>query len=312
MKLLPAIALAALCGAANLSHAQTATPPQVACCAYHYQYAGSTRITLPARATPNWGTTVAEVQSRFAYTVYLNFLRSPNLDAMISGMDPMMLARLSTELAANDTAGYTQAILNLAAQRVSALNLHRLASAFGPTRITMALTTEPAMVRSYLSSPTLPPTPFSTYWWQSGLGAGVTDAPGQTVLYDLFLNSYTGGTGGASAPSLKAAAQYYTRVVRDSPVVVVVVVVAAVFAILDSPSAQQLAATVNQWIDDQLAYQTVLFGHLNLPPDTITMPTPYIVTPPIPDLPVPVLPPIDDLDFNFFTLECTNYNTCLY
>src|ERR1700678_687370 len=57
---------------------------------------------LSARSTPAWGNTIEAIGSRLPYVQYLNARYNPAYRAVLTNMDDMMLARLSTELKAHD------------------------------------------------------------------------------------------------------------------------------------------------------------------------------------------------------------------
>jgi hypothetical protein len=278
-----------------------ATCPQLA--AYHFTLAGTALIKLPAKAAPQWGTTVANIPTLFAYNILLNFERNPNLDAMVSGMDQFMLARLSTELYAHDVNGYTPSILAYAAEKLSGYNLRRLEAQFGPALMASAMEYAPAATLAAYNAITPWVNPLSETWWQSGAGAGVTDSLGQAYLYDVFLESYTAGAGGATNPALKDAQRYLTarvKFVQELIVIGVIVgIVVGVFQILDSPSAQSVGNAISDW------------SYLNFTLPNLRAQTPVIVNFPIPltsapspDPTTPTLPPIEGDPANNYDTSC--------
>jgi len=93
---------------------------------------------------PQLGVTTAQAQSLMPGTVYLNFMNNPSIDAAVTSMGDVEIARLSTELARNDTMGYTYSIMVYAGEKLSAANLHRLQAAVGPTVFAPALASMPA------------------------------------------------------------------------------------------------------------------------------------------------------------------------
>jgi hypothetical protein len=209
-------------------------------------------------------------------------------------MTNMMLARLTTLLAAHDAVGYTPTILAYAAEKGTAANLQRLASAFGTAKIATALPYATATVQSaYKKLPVLAALPYSENWWALGLGKGVTDSPGDLYLWAVFLDSYTAGAGGSAVPSLAETSRYMTYRVKNVVIVIIVAVagtLAAVndfFGIMDSPTAQAWGNNLSDWYFYQNVQQTNL-NHLR----SIQIPTPTIDVPPLPDIPVPELPPI--------------------
>jgi hypothetical protein len=145
---------------------------------------------LPATKPPPWGTTPTQVEAGFAQNVLYYFEVNPHLDAAVRGMQPMMLSRLSTEMAARDPSGYfTWWTLAYAATRVSAPTLRLLQAAFGTWGVGNALAYAPPTVRNaYNTLPVSAPLLFSQYW--VGAGNALPAAPSSRYLYDLFLEQY--------------------------------------------------------------------------------------------------------------------------
>jgi len=264
---------------------------------------GPTLVSLPGKPTPAWGRTIAEIPTLFAHTILVNFETNKSLNAMITGMDNVMLARLSTELKAHDTQGDTPLILEYAARQLSAANLHRLEAAFGPSLVGSALAYAPAAVQaSYADTPNIAPLFLSAYWW--ALGNTSTDNSGQLYLYDIFLDSYTASAGGPPVNALKDTSRYMNVVVKNSVVVEVIVVTAAIFAILDSPSAKAVYDAIADWW-----FLTAVDANNFM--RAITVPAPTLDPPPPLDVPLPQLPPIaDDPELNSDVL-CTDIYGCM-
>lgn len=263
-------------------------------------------ITLPAKDAPQWGTTVANIPTLFAYNILLNFETNANLDAMVSGMDQFMLARLSTELYAHDASNYTPSILAYAAEKLSGLNLRRLEASFGPALMASAMEYAPAATLAAYNTYSPWANPLSETWWQSGAGAGVTDSPGQLYLYDVFLDSYTAGAGGSTNPAIKDMERYMgARVKFVQEVIVVSAIlgaVAAVFAILDSPTAQQLATSIGDWV----SLQVILPVLADMPPGPLVITWPAPISPPAPDPTIPTLPPIEGDPGISYDVSCSD------
>jgi hypothetical protein len=140
---------------------------------YSLKYLNSAPVSLPAKSTPRWGQTKAQVGQFFAYNILLNFETNANLDSMVTGMDNFMIARLSTELAANDVSGYTYSIMMYAGEKLSAANLHRVQAAFGPTEFAIAFKYAPAAIQAqYNATAMVEPLPLSEYWQILGQGTG--------------------------------------------------------------------------------------------------------------------------------------------
>jgi hypothetical protein len=252
----------------------------------------TTIVTLPAKATPNWGRTEAQVQSLFAYNILLHFETNPNLNAMFTGMDQFMLARLSTELAKHDASDYTYSIMAYAGEKLSGANLRRLAAAFGPYDTSIALAYASAATRTaYNASPVVAALPLSQYWWSLGKGAGITDS-GDMYLYDLMLDSYTVGAGGPFNPAMQDASRYANRVIKQSMATIITYVGFAI-AVYDSPGLAQLKTSTWDWIATTQSWNN---SNGKLQVITWPGPGPGIVIPPPPDPPVPELPPIEPQD----------------
>jgi hypothetical protein len=248
----------------------------------------SVPIALPAGAAPAWGTTEAQVQALFPYNMLVNFSENPNLDAMVSGMDDVMIARLSTELAANDVSDYTYSIMAYAGERLSAANLHRLAAAFGPQVFATALAYMPAgTLAAYNAAPSPAPSLLSEYWAQLN-PAAAPSAPsiGARYLYDLFLNAYTAGAGGPPAQALAAASRYVNAQIKMS-FAEAVGFIAAVVGLYESATrggavadAWNAASDCFAWYkDNQFPSQAAMVIQIpQFVPDPIT-------PPPLPDFP---------------------------
>jgi hypothetical protein len=288
----------------------TVTPWQPSLCpsidGYRFIHIGSTPISLAPKAAPNWGISIPTIYTMFAPTILYNFQHNSNLNTMLNGMDELMMARMSTLLAEYDTTHLTWEILAAAAQKVSGTNLRRLEAAFGAAAMAYPIGeyASTATLKAYGAAPVLAPFPLSEAWWQAGLGAGVTDSPGQLYLYAVFLDSYTAGAGGPSVVAIRDMQRYMQARVKNV-VVTIIVVTAAVLAILDSPTARQVATQVSDWF-----YFRVYIPSLSyMPPLVISWP-PTITPEPTPDPTLPEIPGISD-DGDLFDVElCNTQGTC--
>jgi hypothetical protein len=276
----------------------------VACSSLTFPYQSTSSVPLPAKTSPAWGTSVAQIPLLFAGVIYSNFQKATaaNLNAMVTGMDDYMLARLSTELKAHDTSGLTPYILATAAEKVSAANLHRLAASFGPAPIAAALNFAPAAVKMAYGSTTLAPTPqpLSAYWWSLGKGAGVVDSS-DMYLYDLVLDSYTAGAGGPTTSAVQDATRYFNRKIKVGAVDVIVVA-AALLAFYESPTVNRLATATWDWLNTTQSWDNHNGGL-----QVVTYPGGVDLIPvPVPDPDLPVLPPIepDEPDVNIPLYGC--------
>jgi hypothetical protein len=211
---------------------------------------------LPA-STQNWGTTAVAIQSNFAANLYANFEANPALDAMFANMDSGMLARMSTELAANDTAGYTPYILARAATQLSAANLSKLRSAFGPTLVNAAIAYAPAAVQSaYNSTPAAAAVPISEYYYSLGYARLVELDPADGMFgTDVWLLAYTSQGYGNLAQSTALAVRYLQTHVPTVTGVHRIVwcnsVASCIALALTAVQGAQLAApVVGQWVNN--------------------------------------------------------------
>jgi hypothetical protein len=175
-------------------------------------------VSLPALATPNWGVTTAQAQSLMPGTVYLNFMNNPSIDAAVTSMGDVEIARLSTELARNDTMGYTYSIMVYAGEKLSAANLHRLQAAVGPTVFAPALASMPAAtLASYNATAMYAPIPLGVYWTalNPSLATGAPGA-GDAYLYDLLLNEKTASAGETTTVALSHVSRYVNARIKNT------------------------------------------------------------------------------------------------
>jgi hypothetical protein len=312
MKTLLPLAISAL---ALLSSAALALPPgsQPGClvvpwnptlCPYAGSYAlvrqGQTRVSLAGKAAPNWGTSIATIPIAFGPAILANFRTNANLNAMVSGMDNMMLARLSTELHLH-ASSLTPTILAYAAQKLTGANLRRLEAVFGADAMAYPIGefAPAATLKAYGALPVPAPFPLSEAWWQAGKGAGVTDSPGDLYLWDLFLASYTAGAGGSINPAINDASRYMNMRIKENVVIIVLAVIALTFQLADSPSFHQMATSVGDWF--YLSQLIPAQQNLSSAPPLVIYWPPAITTTPDPAL--PDFPSIDT-DGNDYSVTC--------
>ena len=146
---------------------------------------------------------------------------------------------------------------------------------------------------------------FSENWWALGLGKGITDYPGDLYLWDVYLDSYTAGSGeGGPGPSLVETSRYKTYRVKNLFVDIVVVVTGitmTVIALEDSPTAQRWGTELSDWV----YYTGLLPGIIQMNDvKTLSLPPPTLEPPPAPDEPLEDLPPIDGGGDDAPTLAC--------
>jgi hypothetical protein len=271
-----------------MGHMQTLWLP----CFYLHNKPGAP-ISLPAAAAPAWGTSPAQVQALFPYNMLLNFAENPNLDAMVSGMDNLMIARLSTELAAHDVAGYSYSVMAYAGERLSAANLHRIAAAFGPGLFSTAVAYMPAAtLAAYNASAATPPLFLSAYWSAlNPAAAAASPATGDLWLYDLLLDEYTAGAGGSTTAALGAVSRYVNAKINNV-ILVAISLGSAFLGLYNSPQMQLVLDNLATFIVANGRYINNLPAY---PPSSgmiITI-NPALQPPPVDPGPVPELPPIE-------------------
>jgi hypothetical protein len=174
-------------------------------------YVSTNTVTLPGTKLPNWGNTSEEVDSLFITTLSSLVKNNAALDATFSGMDPMMLARFSTEMSRHDSSGtLTLPILEIFASKLSASNLRLLQGAFGPTLMVEAMSAAPPQILAeYDALPPAPPLLYSQYYYATGGKISTTLAEAMDP-YDIFLEYYLSGIGGTPTLSMNHAVQYLT------------------------------------------------------------------------------------------------------
>jgi hypothetical protein len=304
-----------------LSSAAVALPPgsQPGClvvpwnpnlCPYAGSYGllreGQTRVSLGAKAAPNWGTSLATIPTAFGPAIEANFKNNPNLNAMVTGMDNMMLARLSTELHLH-AASLTPTILAYAAQKLNGANLRRLEAVFGADAMAYPIGefAPEATLTAYGALPVPAPFPLSEAWWQAGKGAGVTDSPGDLYLWDLVLDSYTAGAGGAINPAIADTSRYMGMRIKESPIIVLLAVAALAVQISDSPAMQRMFTNIGDWF--YLSQIIPAQQNLSYAPPLVIYWPPAITTTPDPTL--PDFPSIDT-DGNDYSVTCGGEDIC--
>lgn len=226
-------------------------------------YLGTAPVAIPGEVPPNYGTTPAEVGTLFESTILANFENSPNLDAMVSGMDDMMLARLSTELVAHQhPSAYgdytTYVLVDIMMNRLSAANLHRMAAVFGPNYfwgMQWLYPARPDMVAAYNALPAPVPYPLGQWWVSQGNALPIF---GDLYLYDLFLDYYTASAGGDPAVAAQQMARYVRRKINGGLYDFVVggaAILGLYFAMEANPDWQTAAAQLEA--DVKLCYESI-------------------------------------------------------
>jgi hypothetical protein len=272
----------------------------------------STAISLPATATPAWGTTVAQVQQLMPYNIMLNFEENPNIDAAITATGDVELARLSTELARNDTSDYTLSIMAYAGEKLSAANL-RLQAAFGPTWLATAISWMPAATLSqYNALPVYAPIPLSGYWAALNPSQAATfPNDGALYLYDLLLDEKTASAGETTTVAGAAVSRYVSVRIKNAVVVIAVVALVvgvASFALqlYDSPSMNNLANSIAaNYFAAQMVWTNGARVIIQMPPGFADIPPQ-----PIDPGPVPAMPAVEGDTVQNGASACTNPDNC--
>jgi hypothetical protein len=150
-------------------------------------YRGTPKPGAPIPTFPNtpWGTTTASIEANFAYNIMLDAEHNANLNTAITTIGPVMLARLSTEMARLDAGGYTHWFLAYAVGKVSAANMQRLHTAFGDTAMNAVVAYMPAAVRAAYVA--VAPLPYSQMQIITKGGFAIPVAKNAGYAYDLLL-----------------------------------------------------------------------------------------------------------------------------
>jgi hypothetical protein len=247
-------------------------------------------ISLPAFTPLAWGTTAAQIQANFAANILYGFETNLNLDNALTMASDVMLARLSAELAAHDTAGDTHWILAYAIVRgVSVANLKRLHAAFGDTLMAGVLSyMTPAVLAAYNSpSPTVTPMQFS----QNAVIHGLPGLPAysQIYTYDLYLDQYFSTTDTPTMALRKAVVYLQVRVkLTVVDVIIITGAVASIISLIDPNAVEDLRNWWEWQMVDPRNFPYVM--QIIIVPDPRTNPD----WPPLPDPSMPDFPPLPD------------------
>lgn len=203
-------------------------------------------ITIPAFKPFNWGTTPAQITGGFAYNflILMETNTTANINAAIAAAGSIGMARLSTELAALDTATYTHWILAYAVIRgVSVPNLKILHAAFGDGAMAGVLSyMSPAVLAAYNSPPAVTPLPYSYMYLVRG---GTVMPPydlTQRYLYDLYLLQLFSGNDTPTVAMHKTVLYAQVRIhLGLLDVLVGAAAAAAIIEFADSPTATKMA-----------------------------------------------------------------------
>ena len=206
-------------------------------------------ISIAAFTPGNFGSTAAEIEANLLPGILSAFEHNPNLNEVISNAGPVVLARLSTELAAfdNPAVEYTHWILAYAIVRgVSVANLKLLHAAFGDVAMASVLHFMSAeTLAAYNSpSPAVAPLPYSQMWVNHG-GALPPYDLSQRYLYDLFLLQYFSSNDSPTVAANKATLYVQVRMHNTIAVIGIVLAVVAttiqVIEFVNGPSYEKIS-----------------------------------------------------------------------
>lgn len=171
--------------------------------------------TTPAYSVPtSWGTTAAAVTHAFPAVIAADFAANAVLNAQVTG-STVLLARFSTEMAAQDpTLVNTRLMYEHAAQKLSAVNLVLLRTAFGAGLDAYVNAYAPAAVRAtYQATPLKAPMPLSAYAYQAKGTKSTLAGPSTSYLVDLVYMHYFAGKD-TVAQSLQKTKHYAQGVLK--------------------------------------------------------------------------------------------------
>jgi hypothetical protein len=269
-------------------------------------------ISLPAKATPAWGNTPAQVQQLLPYNILLNFEDNPNIDAAVASMGDLELARLSTELASNDVSDYTYSIMAFAGEKLSAANLRRLQAAVGPTVFATAIAYMSATtLAQYNATAVYAPIVLGVYWnsLNPTLAASVPSI-GAAWEYDLLLNDMTASAGETDTLGAAHVSQYANARIKGT-IQTLIKIGLGILTVLDSPTMQALGSELDQWMWVQnIMTNNTPQGGFAYAAVIIQIPNLGNITPPAINVPLPEMPAIEgDVPQNGAS-ACTDPDNC--
>lgn len=276
-------------------------------------------ISLPAKATPAWGTTIAQVQQLLPYNMLLDFEENVNIDAAVTSMGDTELARFSTELASNDVSDYTYSIMAYAGERLSAANLRRLQAAVGPTVFATAIAyMSPSTLAAYNTAAVYAPIPLGVYWnsLNPTLAAQMPNG-GDLYVYDVLLDEKLSSAGETSTVALANVSRYINLRVKNIAVVALIVAIGfGILQVWDSPHANALANDIADWYFIQNAIAANGTGRMAGPIPLnnlvfVNIPNLGVITPPTIDPgPVPPMPAVEGDAAQNGASGCPNPDNC--
>jgi len=294
MKILFVVALSLLgCLSMRAAQAQCALPNPylgtvtfIPCWGWSLSVKQPPKVVLPAFKPLAWGTTPAAIKANFAANILYDVEVNANLNTVVTNAGTSAIARLSTELKALDTAGHTFYILAYAAEKLSAVNLRLLQSAFGPTAMTAAMAyATPAVRAAYNALPVRSALPYSQYAVSLGGKTPPYDLT-QRELYDLYLDQYFSTNDTPNIALHKAV--IYMQVRMKITLVEALAIAVSVIEIYRFIQSDDFTKIEDWWYTT--GNNSLTNGQAG---EIISIPLPSLLDYGVPNPDVPVLPPID-------------------
>lgn len=210
----------------------------------------ASKVTAPITllpAAPSKGTTKALVHAQFPKVIVYNFTYNPTINAQVTAMPDILLARLSRQYYI-ETNTATAPLMAVAAKRLSAANLLRFKSAMGQAATDAAVNAyaTPTVKSAYFSGVAKAAIRRSQAMYLSMGIKGVTAAPNlDMTIYEIFLDYFTAGETSAAA-ALASTATYASSYLAAS-FTIGYQIGTGIYWIDD-----QIDPAVNQWIGDEL------------------------------------------------------------
>jgi hypothetical protein len=195
----------------------------------------------------SYGTAKATVHSQFPKVMVYNFTNNANIDATVTAMDDVYLARLSRQYYI-ETNGAITPLMTIAAKRLSAANLLRFKSTMGQAATDAAVnaSASAAVKSAYFSGTAKAVVRRSEAMYLSMGITSVAASPNlDMTLYEIFLDYFTAGETSAAA-ALAMTAQYSSAYLAAS--FTVGYEIGTVIYWIDD----QIDPDINVWIGDEL------------------------------------------------------------
>jgi hypothetical protein len=203
-------------------------------------------VTQPP-AAPSYGKTKALVHSQFPAVQVYNFTNNPYIDATVTGLSDVYLARLTRQYYI-ETNGAVAPLMAVAAKKLSAANLLRFKASMGQAATDAAVNaySSPTVKAGYFGGTTRAAIPRSEAMYLSMGINGVTPAPNlDMTLYEVFLDYLTAGE--TTAASALASTAAYAGTWLSAAATVGYQIGTVIYWIDD-----QVDPDINIWIGDEL------------------------------------------------------------